>query len=57
MDFTKREIELIITGIHMLHSQCVCDDLDRDLAEELGGTPNDEEVFELKTRFLARKGG
>lgn len=44
MKLTQREKDLIQTGLYMLESACIVDELDYESAEDLGGIPDSEEV-------------
>ncbi len=48
---TPREMALITTGLYMLHSECVNDDLHYELSSDLGGTPDSDEPWDLKQRL------
>ncbi len=48
---TLREMDLVTTGLYMLHSDCVGDELHPDMARDLGGTPDSDEPWDLKKRL------
>ena len=51
IELNEREVELITTALYILAGQCVGDEVHHELSSDLGGTPDDEEVWALKERF------
>jgi len=51
MDLTQRETDLITTALYLLESDCISMDLDYELADELGGIPEQQEVRELMDKL------
>jgi hypothetical protein len=52
--FTDREKMLITNALYILECQCIGDDLDGELKneiEEAGGMPGDEEIRTIMERF------
>lgn len=46
-----REKKLILAGLGILEDRCIGDELHYDLVDELGGTPDDEEVRALMDKL------
>ena len=51
MEFTKREIDLITSSLYMLECACYGEELPSGTEDDLGGTPNPDEVRTLMDRF------
>lgn len=51
MELTDREKDLITSALHILETACIGDELHPDTADDLGGTPDDEEVRSLMDKI------
>jgi len=51
MNLTQREKDLITTALYLLEIACVSTDLDYELADDLGGIPEQQEVRELMDKL------
>ena len=47
MKLSDREYELITNALYIMEGQCIGDELDYEIEEDLDGTPDPEEVREL----------
>ncbi len=50
MEFTQREKDLITNALYIMEGQCYGDELYYGIADDLGGTPNGEEVRTLMNK-------
>jgi len=51
MKLTKREKDLITNALYIMEGQCYGDELHPDIAKELGGTPDGEEIRALMDKI------
>ncbi len=47
----QRELELITTGLYLLESQCIAEELPHEIVSDLGGIPDPTDVRTLMDRL------
>lgn len=54
LELSEREQELIVVGLHMLQSDCIGQELHFEYESDLDGTPDPDEVGDLKDKIRGR---
>ena len=51
LELSAREKDLITSALYIMESQCAGDELHHEIADDLGGTPDHEEIRTLMDKI------